>query len=435
MQTRYKEKKGFQKAYFKESSRKLFNPGCGWYHIYTFQAEPKENIGRVEEETWLDEVCEGEALALVLINIGSFRACELSREAILHIEQILQFFQEKGKQMILRFVYDTKGVGMANEPSELSLVKRHMEQIGSILYRFLEDILVIQGIFVGSWGEMHGSKFLGDKDMHTLVHTLYKVTEGRCFLAVRTPAQMRRILKNPELSQGLKEKIALFNDGIFGSLTDLGTYGIAPGNQTGLDEKWVRKEELLWQEAHTEYVPNGGEVLGGLTLKGYGEAAEILRKMHVSYLNSIYHQDRLFEWKSEIIQKGCFKGLSGYDYIGAHLGYRFVVRDVKGAEKGGRELMIAVENTGFACLLEAADCFLTAEGGEGELYRYDIETDSCRWKSGQRIWLKALLPAERRHGSGLRIFLKLWRKRDGRALRFANEGSEESVFLGEYAEF
>lgn len=435
MQTKSKKRTCFQKANFKESSRKLFHPGCGWYHIYTFQAEPKEGIGKVEEETWLDETSEGERLALVLINIGSFRVCELSGEALFHIGQILRFFQEKEKQMILRFAYDTKGAGMVNEPSELSLVKRHMEQIGSILCRFSEDILVIQGIFVGNWGEMHGSKFLGGEDVYTLVHTLYKVTEGRCFLAVRTPAQMRRILKNPGSSQGLKEKLALFNDGIFGSATDLGTYGAFSGNQAGLEEKWSREEELLWQETYAGHVPNGGEVLDGLSLKGYAEAAEILKKMHISYLNSVYHQERLLQWKSEIIEEGCFKGFSGYDYIGAHLGYRFVVRDVREAEKGGRELMIAVENTGFACLMEEADCFLTAEGKAGELYRYDIETDSRRWDSGQRIWLKALLPPEGRYEGGLRIFLKLWRKRDGKALGFANEGAKEFVFLGEYAGF
>ena len=88
----------------------------------------------------------------------SFRACEIPKEALLHIGQILEFFRRNGKEMILRFVYDNEGKGMEREPLTVSMVKRHMEQIGGAIRPYMEDILVLQGIFVGNWGEMHGSK-------------------------------------------------------------------------------------------------------------------------------------------------------------------------------------------------------------------------------------------------------------------------------------
>ena len=58
----------------------------------------------MEEEAWLDESCRAERLALALIDIGDFRTKSLSREALLHIGQIMEFFRKNRKQLLLRFV-------------------------------------------------------------------------------------------------------------------------------------------------------------------------------------------------------------------------------------------------------------------------------------------------------------------------------------------
>ena len=76
MRTRSRHAAGFKKADYQEKGDQLFNPGCGWYHIYTFTALPREGTSQVAEETWLDEECEKEQLALVLIHIGAFREWE-----------------------------------------------------------------------------------------------------------------------------------------------------------------------------------------------------------------------------------------------------------------------------------------------------------------------------------------------------------------------
>ena len=187
---------------------------------------------------------------------------------------------------------------MEREPLTLAMVKRHMEQAGGAIRPYLEDILVMQGIFVGNWGEMHGSKFLDEVSMCELIDTLYRVTEGRCFLAVRTPAQWRRITGRLT-SGGLKERLGLFNDGIFGSPTDMGTYGTASGREAGEDGSWSREEELGWQEQYMDAVPNGGEILSCMPFKSSRHAAEDLAKMHVCYLNSIYHPEQLDHWRKE----------------------------------------------------------------------------------------------------------------------------------------
>lgn len=437
MQIRYRDKIIFCRADLTECGEPFSGPGCGWYHIYTFTAKPREGVSRVEEETWLDEACLKEQLALVLIDIGHFRACEFSEEAVSHMGQIMEFFRARGKQMILRFAYDIQGAGMAKEPSGIGLVRRQMEQLGGLFCEYAGDILVIQGIFVGSWGEMHGSRFLRGEDICTLLGTLYKVTEGRCFLSVRTPAQRRMVLEDPAVEQGLKEKLGLYNDGIFGSGTDLGTYGVLGRKVAKAAEPWLREDELDWQEEYMDGVPNGGEALYGLPLAGYKEAAETMRKMHLTYLNSIYHPGRLLCWKEEKVEEGCFQGMSGYDYIGCHLGYRFVVRDARLREKRGagkeREisLQITVENCGFASLAQEAECILTVEGEQGDISSQILPVDARRWRSGQRTQIEAALQRSGGRAGIQRLYLELRRKSDGKVIRFANQGAPDRVLLGE----
>ncbi len=129
MQTRFK----FRKAALAEDIRELGNPGIGWYHVYTFVLEAGHAFRPVEEEVWLDDACMAEQLALVVIDIGDFRGCPLPREALAHIRDILAFFVGKGKQVILRIVYDREGKGRDREPEEIDQVMEHMEQVGSIL--------------------------------------------------------------------------------------------------------------------------------------------------------------------------------------------------------------------------------------------------------------------------------------------------------------
>lgn len=181
----------------KESTRALKNPGCGWYHIYTFDLS-KENSN---ESLYID--CEEEELVLLLIDIHAFRGCEqIPKEALEWFSIILTFFEQHDKGIILRIVYDTKGRGMENEPSSIKIVKSHMKQLGSIICEHTSKkeslpgkILVHQGLFVGSWGEMHSSKFLSEARMKELSDTFLEATKGSCPIAVRKPVQFNLAAK------------------------------------------------------------------------------------------------------------------------------------------------------------------------------------------------------------------------------------------------
>lgn len=404
--------KKFHKVVKEESQEKISNPGIGWYHLYTF------DVGCKDPELYI--ACEEEQIVLLLIDISDFRENVISTEALMSVRQIFQFFAEHQKDMIVRFVYDTEGRGMEKEPESGALILEHIRALGNIVKEYENCIMVWQGILVGNWGEMHGSRFLSEKWMIKLVRAVLEATDYCCPLAVRKPSQLRKIAEH--LGREAAEKLTVFNDGIFGSKTDLGTYG------SGI---WNRKNELAWQNEHLEYSYVGGEVLEAQNLAELydidGEEAEKdLRQMHVSYLNSVHQKELLERWKNEKMTWQQ-REISAYDYIGAHLGYRFVVRDVKWKKNC---LLIAIENTGFANLCEEAVCKLIIELN-GKKQEKEISTDPGKWDSKKETILEVELTKEEQ-AKGSQYFLQLYRRKDGRKIQFANKTAEEEILLGKF---
>lgn len=80
--------------------------------------------------------------------------------------------------MILRIIYDDEGKGMEHEPAGLSQIQSHMDQLGSIIYKYAAHIYTTQGLFIGSWGEMHTSKFCDRQSLCRLIDSFYHATKA-----------------------------------------------------------------------------------------------------------------------------------------------------------------------------------------------------------------------------------------------------------------
>ena len=443
-----------KKISFTESTRPLLNPGCGWYQIYSFN---------LAEESPLYIACEEEQLVLLRIDIHAYRTTnQIPDKARDRLDQILSFFAEHDKGIILRIVYDTDGHGMEHEPASIGIVKSHMAQLGSMISRHKGEILIHQGIFVGSWGEMHSSKFLSAAPMTELVQTLYEAIGGICPIAVRKPEQLRSIVEQLKLEKKTAVSLTLFNDGIFGSETDLGTYGTEPRiDNSSNNRAWVRQDELDWQETQMQRSFTGGEAVGmpnvinevsprstAISLDSSLMIRE-LDQMHLSYLNSTYRQEQLNVWKN---QSMTWNGetISVYDYIGRHLGYRFTVIDIKQiknkeTKKAPKDLQaqsstdnishytmqITIRNTGFANLCEESECKLVAVAESSKAQVFLIDTDPCTWDSGRDTVIACCIPTElwqsqklQKQSQAAKFYLQLTRKRDGRLISFANENTD-----------
>ena len=410
-----------QKSCYKETTQPLYNPGCGWYQIYSFAAGQQVDI---QELKWC--ICREETLALVLIDIGAFADQPITKEALENIETILSFFAKQEKDMILRITYDREGKGLEKEPNSLAMIVHHRKQLGDIIPKYAKHIFIIQGLFVGNWGEMHGSKFLSDEKMQQLASTLWEVSGGDIYLAVRRPVQWRTLFEKNQ-NDMLSQRTGLFNDGMFASKTDLGTYGEI--KETSWKKPWRREDELEFTGQRGRLVPFGGEAVGTTEYSDLPSAVEDMKRMHVCYLNRIHDAQVLDKWKQSRWESGdIYQGMNGYDYVERHLGYRFVVRDVNLAKRGSDSLQITIENTGFANLCEETDCQLILVAADGTKTLQRIPEDARTWESGCTATIR--LELNHIQPGSYQFYLQLSRTKDGRVLRFANEQSDQAVYLG-----
>lgn len=327
---------------FTESADQLSNPGRGYYHISGYVLRDSDS-----PTSFVISPADAplEKLILLEINLRNFADGPLSENALSQLDSLLSQYSSMDKELILRFLYDWDGQAYQTEPESIQIILDHMEQTSAIVNRYQKNILTLQGLFIGSYGEMHSSRFTDSESLLLLGNQLARVTDPRIYLAVRTPRQWR-LLTGADSFEELSEtspfygRLGLYNDGMLGSWSDLGTY---PSDN--------REQEILFQNLLCQNVPNGGEVTVENPLNDVPAAVSIMSDMHISYLNSVYESDVLSKWKSTVWHStDCYDGISGFDYIGLHLGYRYVLKDslFQPADRGPECLKLFLQNRGFS---------------------------------------------------------------------------------------
>lgn len=414
---------------FEEGPAPVGNPGRGWYHIYTFV------LG--DGGAFVPPFCyEEETIALALFDIGFYREKLLDREALETIGKVFSFFSDRKRELIVRVAYDTTGRGMEKEPSSFSLIQQHMRQMSSLFLEYRDCILVHQGLFIGSWGEMHGSRFLTKEYLKRLTTVFQKETKGLVRLAFRRPVQYRQVMgkafpggkgalggrKTPD------GKIGFFNDAMLASRSHMGTFGEGDCLNAGWEEPWSPEEEIKFMSPLLKEVPMGGEAVWAHRPLTAGETIRQLRELQVSYLNCVHDEQRLSQWKEME-----WEGRSLYDYIGSRLGYCFTVRKCRltdGGRKGFR-LELEIENIGFSYSYEPFSFWLyQGENAAEPLVLIEQGgTDLCGLAGGEkRIFTFSAENMSLEEGD--KLFLQIKRKKDGREILFANSYSGDKIFLG-----
>lgn len=379
-----------------EISSELANPYTGWYHMYGYVLGT-DTISNLPDSDSSDDPQES-GLVLLEINLYRFSDQTLSDSALSQLDTILSAWKRNGNQIILRFLYDWDGNAIESEPKSIDQILQHMDQVSEVVNNYTDCIFLMQGIFVGNYGEMNNSNYLSDENCTALIQHLAEVIDPSIFLSVRTPAQRRRVLDSMELPSeenafdgSLSSRLGLYNDGMLGTANDTGTYGDTPASADAYRSAWVRGDELSFQNDLCNFVPNGGEVILDNPYNDLENAVSDLARMHVSYLNSAYDTAVLDKWKNSVYndETSIFSGLSGYDYIGRHLGYRYVIRDTSLDQA---ELTIQLENVGFSVGYRKLNLLLTLVSDEGEVFSYPLSDDSRFWTPGSTVELSVSLP-------------------------------------------
>lgn len=426
-----------------ESAKELQNPYIGWYQIhgYKLSEEASFDISKIRESE------EKAGLVLLEFNLQDYAAGPIGDRGLALLNQLLHCWQSTDRQLIVRFFYDWDGNAMSAEPQELSIILTHMSQTSEIVNRYKDCVYIMQGIFIGSWGEIHGSRYANDEDMKTLISHLASVTAPEIFLAVRTPQQWRLLTDSAEplnesgAFQGtLSSRLSLFNDGMLGSDTDLNTYAAAPAPEGfPFSHKRSRQEEIEFQNRLCAYVPNGGEVVIPNPCNDFPAAVRDLKATRVSYLNSAYDEAVFSKWRNAFCTEDpLFSGMNGFDYISRHLGYRYVLRSSECTSvlpwEKDTELTVTLQNTGFSGCYRPFDVALTLrEPVTDRSFTLPVKTDTRSWDPGVQIHLS--LPIRiREYATGTYdLYLKISDPVSGRIIELANEeaSNEYGYALGQ----
>lgn len=437
----------FRPEALSESTSVLNNPYQGFYQIVRYTLTDHGQDPDAPAPSRIREY--NRSLVLLEINLRKFNAGVISGPALAQLEQILKDWSQSGAQMILRFLYDWHGIAKATEPNALSVILTHIDQISAIVNRYAAFVYLMQGIFVGNWGEMHGSHFLDTASVRALMTRLHERIAPSVYLSVRTPAQWRMITglydvpaKFPVCPDGtsITGRLGLYNDGMLGSLSDLGTYGdTSRKNASAPAAKGTREEEIAFQHRLCRSVPNGGEVVANSSLNDLPAAVRYLQTIHASYLNGDYDPAVLEKWRQSVWQeKDCFSGCDGFTYVQAHLGYRYTARRFTLRKTGFLQpkltFRLTLANTGFGNALKPFQAaFLLRNAATGELIRRPFPFDFRTLKSGQLQRLTASLAAKDLPHGTYSIFLSVTDPATGRQISLANTAyvADTGLLLGQ----
>lgn len=351
----------YEKNPLTETSALLDNPYCGFYELHGYTLAETESIETAAD--WGEKCFSKSSSSLILLemNLKNYRDSYLSSNALSQLDAILSAASKQQKQLILRCLYDWDGNALETEPSSIEQIEQHMEQLSSVINRHADCVYIMQGNFTGNVGEMNQTNYGSAEDTKTLVEYLSNCIFPSIYLSVRTPAQLRGVLESREIpsfseiySGTLASRLGLYNDGMLGSVYDLGTYDDTPYTSSDkYTEKGTRSQELEYQNRLCLFVPNGGEAVIDNEYSDLENAVSDLSAMHVSYLNKDHDLAVLDKWKNTFYQgDDIFQGCSGYDYISAHLGYRYVITDSSLTFRPLLDdtalLHLTIENRGFA---------------------------------------------------------------------------------------
>lgn len=379
---------------YPETTDYLDNPYIGYYHIYGYVLKDEAAYaapGDVPNVPNPETTQTVERLVEIQINLCRFQEQPLTDTALSQLDTILSAWCSTDYSLLLRFIYDWDGNALNAEPQDISMILQHMEQVAPVYNQYADHIFMLQGLFTGNNGEMHHTNYSSPEDMRQLASKLAETADPSIYLAVRTPYQWRYITETEsyeELAAGpdspFLHRLGLFNDGMFGTGNDTGTYIDRP-----------REEELAFQDVLCQTVPNGGEVIIDNPYNDLDNAIADMKLMHVSYLNSVHDAAVLDKWKSTAYTgSDAFDGVTGYDYIRNHLGYRFVLRssELKYEDESRRtqaSLLLSIENIGFSKSYRSFSFCLTLLNTEnGEIIRITPEEDSTCLVSGETTALE-----------------------------------------------
>lgn len=325
------------------SSQDFPNPERGFYRYATDPA-------KITATSLLYVAQEGQRLVYTPADLSPYRTRDLPASYLTKLNTGFANLRKQGLKAVLRFAYnypETEAEYLNAQDATLTRVRRHITQLEPVLQANADVIAVLQGGFIGAWGEWHtSSNNLTTPTRKAAVRDalLDVLPEGRT-LQVRYPADLARWYPVPatveQVLQGVpppQGRIGLHNDCFLASTDDVGTYFAA----TAAESTALR----TYAQQATGATGAGGETCAPpAPEQARMDCADILREgaaYHMSYLNRDYYEGFFARWQAG----GCMAEVS------RKLGYRIALQALAhgttAAPGGALAWSVSLSNEGWA---------------------------------------------------------------------------------------
>jgi Domain of unknown function (DUF4832)/Domain of unknown function (DUF4874) len=326
----------------------------------------------------------GLSLSRAYVRLDEYRNRPLPPAFLAQLNRQLQLVRSAGTKVILRFGYNfpADGDNIEQAPdASLDLTISHINQLKPILQQNADVIAVVQGGFIGAWGEWHGSGngLSRPQPKAKILAALLAATPTSRMVQLRYPNDIRnnypQALTLTDAFRGNRQaRVGFHNDCFLANQSDAGTYKPDLSALTDYASKV------------TPFVAVGGETCQ-VTLDEHRSdcptAEADLARFHWSYLNASFYKPDLDRWR----QEGC------YSRIARNLGYRLQLVRSNFASKvpSNRQLSgnFAIKNTGYASPFNPRGLELVLRHqSTGKIYRLPI-LKSLSKTHDPRFWLPA----------------------------------------------
>jgi Domain of unknown function (DUF4832)/Domain of unknown function (DUF4874) len=271
------------------------------------------NIELMSGRDFSDARRDGYSLSRAYVRLDEYRNRPLPPAFLAQLNRQLQLVRAAGIKVVIRFGYNfpTGDDDIEKAPdASLALTIAHINQLKPILHQNADVIAVVQGGFIGAWGEWHGSGngLAKPQPKAKILAALLAATPTSRMVQLRYPGDIRT--NYPQLptlgnafSGSRQARVGFHNDCFLANQSDAGTY----------------KPDLAtlanYTSKITPFVAVGGETCDVTPTEHRSDcptAEADLARFHWSYLNVNFYKPELDRWR----QEGC------YDRIARNLGYR-----------------------------------------------------------------------------------------------------------------
>jgi hypothetical protein len=324
----------------------------------------------------------GYTLSRAYIRLDEYRNSPLPAAFLTQLNQQFQLVRVAGIKVIPRFSYNfPRGKDeMANAAdASLDLTIEHIEQLKPILQQNADVIAVLQGGFIGAWGEWHSSSNGLDRPQPKakILTALLTAMPTSRMVQIRYANDIKTNYPQPlTISNAFRgnrqARVGFKNDCFLANQSDAGTY---KPDLPGL-KNYISKI--------APFIAVGGETCQVTPTEHRSDcptAQAELARFHWSYLNANFNKPDLDRWR----QEGC------YNAIAQKLGYRLELVRSTFAPKVQRKRQLTgnfvIKNIGYASPFNPRDLeLILRHQPTGKVYRLPI-LKSLSKTHDPRFWL------------------------------------------------